>query len=50
MDLEESSSTVAGNIGAVGGSGSLMLSIRVLGTHLCLFLYTLPVDTVTLID
>ena len=50
MDLEECSSTVAGNIGVIGGSASLMLSVRVAGTHLCLFLYTLLVDAVTLID
>ena len=49
-DLEECSSTVAGDIGATGDSASLMLSVRVVGTHLCLFLYTLPVDAVTLID
>ena len=50
VDLEESSSMVAGNTGAISGSGSLTLSVKVAGTHLCLFLYTLPVDTVTLID
>ena len=50
MDLEECSSIAAGDIGATGGSASLMLSVRVAGTHLCLFLYTLPVDAVTLSD
>ena len=50
MDLEECSSTAAGNIRATGDSASLMLSGRVAGTHLCLFLYALPVDAVTLID
>ena len=50
MDVEESSSTVAGNIRDIGGSGSLVLSVRVAGTHLCLFPYTLPVDAVMLID
>ena len=50
MDLEESSSTAAGNTRAISGSSSLMLSVRVVGTHLFLFLYTLPVDAVTLID
>lgn len=49
MDLEESSSMVAGNTGAISGSGSLTLSVKVAGTHLCMFLYTLPVDAVTLI-
>ena len=50
MGLEESSSTVAGNTRAISGSSSLMLSVRVVSTHLCVFLYTLPVDAVMLID
>ena len=50
MDLDESSSMAAANTRAISGSGSLMLSVRVAGTHLFLFLYTLPVDAITLID